>query len=268
MDRKPYPSDVSDDAWALVAPYLTLMTEEAPQRSHPLREVCKGLRWRARAGAPWRMLPNDLPPWEAASQHTRRWPRAGVCEAVGHDWRAVLRLADGRPGQPSAAIVDSRTLPPTPESGPRAGSDGAQRTRGSEVPRAVDPLGHLLALRVTAASAQERAQVGQLTKGVQEGTGDAVEAAFVDRGSTGGQPAPAAAAHGIQREVVKLPEATQGFVLLPRRWVVERRCAWAARFRRLARDDARLPDPLRGLHFLVCAILMLTRFVALMGQSA
>ncbi len=71
MARKPYPSDVNDDEWAVVAPYLTLMTEDAPQREYPLREVFSGLRWIVRAGAPWRMVPNDLPPWEAVYQQTR-----------------------------------------------------------------------------------------------------------------------------------------------------------------------------------------------------
>ena len=71
MARKPYPSDVSDDEWAFVAPYLTLMSEEAPQREYWLREVFNGLRWIVRAGAPWRLLPNDLPPWEAVYQQTR-----------------------------------------------------------------------------------------------------------------------------------------------------------------------------------------------------
>jgi transposase len=127
--------------------------------------------------------------------------------------------------------------------------------------------GHLLALHGTAANAQERTQVGQLTARVPAVTGDAVAVAFVDQGYTGEQPAQAAAAHGIQLEVVKLPQAKHGFGLLPRRWVVERRFAWAARFRRLARDYERLPDTLRGFHFLVVAILMLTRFVALMVQS-
>jgi transposase len=65
MARNPYPSDVSDDEWACVAAYLTLMNEEAPQREYALREVFTGLRWIVRAGAPWRLLPNDLPPWEA-----------------------------------------------------------------------------------------------------------------------------------------------------------------------------------------------------------
>jgi transposase len=268
MERKAYPSDVRDDEWGFVAPYLTLMTAEAPQRSHPLREVCNGLRWLARAGAPWRMMPNDLPPWGAVYQQTQRWLRAGVFEAIVHDLRVVLRLAEGRPGQPSAAILDSRTRQSTPESGPRAGYDGAKRKRGSKVHMAVDTLGHLLALHVTAANEQERAQVGQLTARVQAVTGEAVAVAFVDQGYTGEHAAQAAAAHGIQLEVVKLPQAKHGFVLLPRRWVVERSFAWAARFRRLARDYERVPEPLRGFHFLVFAILMLTRFVALMVQSA
>jgi transposase len=121
MERKAYPSDISDDEWAFVAPYLTLMTEAAPPRVHSLREVFNGVRWLVRAGAPWRMRPNDLPPWEAVYQQTPRWLNAGVCETIGHDWRVVLRLAEGRKGQPSAAIFDRRTLPSTPESGPRAG---------------------------------------------------------------------------------------------------------------------------------------------------
>jgi transposase len=268
MERKSYPSDISDDEWAFVAPYLTLMSEEAPQRLHSLREVFNGLRWLVRAGAPWRMMPNDLPPWEAVYQQTQRWLNAGVFAAIVHDLRVVLRLAEGRKGQPSAAIFDSRTLQSTPESGPRAGYDGAKRKRGSKVHIAVDTLGHLLGLHVTAADEQDRAQVAQLAEQVQAVTGASVEVAFVDQGYTGDQAAEAAAAHGMQLEVVKLPEAKKGFVLLPRRWVVERSIAWAARFRRLARDYERLPATLAGFHFLAFVILLLKRFVEMMVQSA
>jgi transposase len=133
---------------------------------------------------------------------------------------------------------------------------------------AVDTLGHLLALVVTPANAQERAQVAALAAAVQEVTGDAVDVAFVDQGYTGPEPEAAAAAHGIRLHVVKLPQAKRGFVLLPRRWVVERSNAWAARFRRLARDYERLPETLAGLHFVAFAILLLTRFAALMAESA
>jgi transposase len=256
MSRKGYPSDVSNEEWSLMAPYLALMTEDAPQRTHSLREVFNGLRYIVRAGAPWRMMPNDLPPWEVVYQQTQRWIKAGVFEEIVHDLRAILRFADGRDGSPTAAILDSRTMQSTPESGARAGYDGAKRRKGSKVHIAVDTLGHLLALSVTAASEQDRAQVAELCQRVQEVTGDTVELAFVDQGYTGDQAREDAAEHGITLEVVKLPQAKRGFVLLPRRWVVERSFGWAARFRRLARDYERLPDTLAGLHFLAFAILM------------
>lgn len=268
MNRKAYPSDVSDEEWAFVAPYLTLMTENAPQRVHSLREVFNGLRWLVRAGAPWRMLPNDLPPWEMVYQQTQRWLQAGVFEALVHDLRLLLRLAEGREADPSAAIFDSRTLQSTPESGHRAGYDGAKRKRGSKVHMSVDTLGHLLALHVTAANEQDRTQVEQLAQQVQAVTGDNVEIAFVDQGYTGDKPATDAAAQGIQLEVVKLPAARKGFVLLPRRWVVERSFGWLARFRRLARDYERLPETLAGLHFLAFAIILARRFVELLNQSS
>jgi transposase len=268
MQRKTYPSDVTDEEWALVAPYLTLMTEDAPQRAHPLREVFNGLRWIVRAGATWRMMPHDLPPWEVVYQQSQRWLRAGVFESLVHDLRELLRVATGRNARPSAAVFDSRTLQSSPESGSRAAYDGAKRRKGSKTHIAVDTLGHLLALIVTPADEQDRAQVAQLAEAVQEATGESVELAFVDQGYTGAAAAESAAAHGMRLEVVKLPEAKRGFVLLPRRWVVERSFAWAARFRRLARDYERLPETLAGLHFLAFAILMLKRLVEVLAQSS
>ena len=142
----------------------------------------------------------------------------------------------------------------------RGGYDGYKRRKGSKGHVAVDTLGHLLALKVTAANEQERAQVGDLVKAIQETTGDKVEVAFVDQGYTGQEPAAQAAQHGVRLEVVKLEEAKRGFVFLPRRWVVERSFAWAARFRRLARDYERLPSSLAGLHWLAFASLMLNSF--------
>jgi transposase len=255
--RKPYASDVSDDEWAFVAPYLTLMDEAAPQRRHELREVFNGLRFIARGGLQWRLMPHDLPPWEAVYQQTRRWMAVGVFAAIVHDLRELQRLAQGRASTPTAAILDSRTLQSTPESGARAGYDGAKRKKGSKVHVAVDTLGQLLALHVTPANVQERSQVGALAEAVQAATGQSVQIAFVDQGYTGAEPAAAAAAHGIQLEVVKLPDAKRGFVLLPRRWVVERSFAWTGRFRRLARDYERLHTTLEGFHFVAFALLAL-----------
>jgi len=257
MERKAYPTDVSDAEWALVAPYLTLMTEDAPQREFPLREVFNGLRWMVRGGSSWRMMPHDLPPWYVVYQQTQRWFKAKVFEAIAHDLRAVLRIAEGRAEMPTAAILDSRTLQSSVESGSRAGYDGAKRRKGNKVHLAVDTLGHLLALSITAANEQDRAQVAELAARVQAETGESVEIAFVDQGYTGENAADAAAEHGIKLEVVKLPTAKRGFVLLPRRWVVERSFGWMSRFRRLARDYERLPETLAGLHYLAFVILML-----------
>ena len=121
-----------------------------------------------------------------------------------------------------AVILDSRTLQSTPESGARAGWYGAKRGKGSKVHIAVDTFGQLLALKVTAANECDRAQVAALAEQVQEVTGGAVELAYVDQGYTGPAAAEAVQEHGVRLEVVKHPMAERGFVLLPRRWVVER----------------------------------------------
>lgn len=264
---KPYPSDVSDEEWSFVAPYLTLCRLDSEQREHDLRAVFNAVRWLVRSGAPWRMMPHEFPPWPAVYQQMQRWLRAGCFEAMVHDLRILLREYTGRKGQPSAVVLDSRTLQSTPESGARAGYDGAKRRKGAKVHAAVDTLGHLLALHVTPADEQDRAQVEQLAQAVQQITGDTVELAYVDQGYTGENAKQAAQAHGIHLEVVKHTEAKRGFILLPRRWVVERSFAWAARFRRLARDYERLAQTLAGFHYLAFACLMLHRIIPLVSSS-
>lgn len=185
-----------------------------------------------------------------------------------HDLREILRLCAGRDARPSALILAGRTIQSTPESGARAGYDGYKRRKGSKVHVAVDTLGHLPALKVTAADEQERDRVGELAAKVREATGGSVKLAYVDQGYTGEKPAQAANAEGIELMVVKLSEARKGFVLLPIRWVVERSFAWAARFRRLARDYERLPRTLAGLHLLAYVCLMLNQAGAWFAKSS
>lgn len=129
---------------------------------------------------------------------------------------------------------------------------------------AVDTLGEFLALVVTPADAQDREVVAALAEAVQAATGDTVEVAFVDQGYTGQAAEDAAASAGMRLEVVKLPTAKRGFVLLPRRWVVERSFAWLSRFRRLAKDYERLPETVAGLHLVAFSFLMLGRMVKLL----
>jgi len=257
-----YPSDVSDEEWEFAAPYLTLIAPEAQQRKYDLREVFNALRYLVRSGAPWRYLPDSFAPWPVVYQQTQRWIAAGVFENMVDDLREVLRVAAGKKAQPSAAILDSQTLRSTPESGDRAGFDGGKKTKGTKVHIAVDTLGNLLSLAVTPANAQDRDQIAQLAEDIQAVTNQSVEIAFADGSYTGENASSAAAGHGICLQVVKVPEATRGFVLLPKRWVVERSFAWKTRFRRLVRDYERLPETVAGLHFAVFAILMLARLVA------
>ena len=127
--RKAYPSDVSDDEWAFVAPYLALVREDAPQREYDLREVLNGLRWVVRTGSPWRYMPHDLPPWEAVYQQTQRWIRAGVFEEMVHDLRVLLRLSKERASEPTAAVLDSARSVPLPRAALGAATTGTRARR-------------------------------------------------------------------------------------------------------------------------------------------
>lgn len=256
-----YPSDVSDDEWSFAAPYLALLREEAPQRTYSLRALFNGLRYLAHTGCPWRYLPHDLPPWATVYQQWTRWRDARVFEDMVHDLNELARLLAGRAATPTAVVLDGRVLQSTPESGHRAGYNGGKRRKGSSAHIAVDTLGHLLSVLITPANEQERTQVGALCRHVQQVTGQTVQVGFVDQGYTGEDAEYAAAVHDIDLQVVKKPEGQTGFVLLPRRWVVERTFAWLSRSRRLARDYERLSRSLQQLHFFVFLGIVLARHV-------
>ena len=196
----------------------------------------------------------------------------GWMQACSRCWSVMCRrLPASGPGEKASPRRCVSTAAPcsrrrSPVAGPV--TMGAKRRKGSKVHIAVDTLGHLLALKVTAADQGDREQVAALAEQIQEVTGSTVELAYVDQGNTGPNAAEAAGEHGIRLEVVKHPLAKRGFVLLPRRWVVERSFAWVARFRRLARDYERLDTTLKGLHYIAFAILMTTRLVHVACQSS
>ena len=235
------------------------MREDAPQRDYSLRDVFNAVRYVVKTGCHWRYLPNDLPPWTVVYQQARRWFQAGVFEDVTHELRVIVRIIEDRESHPSGIIVDSRTLQSTPESGARAGFDGHKKKKGSKIHAAVDTLGNLLAIKVTPANESDRSQVEEVAERVQEVTDGKVQIAFVDQGYTGDDADAAATDHGIELIVVKHNEAKRGFVLLPRRWVIERTFGWLGRFRRLARDYERLATTLKGWHWLASLVILLAK---------
>jgi transposase len=261
MTRKTYPSDCNDEEWAFAAPYLTLIPLDAPQRKYELREVYNALRYMLRTGTQYRFMPHDLPPGDIVQQQAKRWIQHHCFENMVHDLREILRLEQGKKAQPTASIIDSRFASSTPESGSESAYNGAKKKSGMKVHAVVDTLGHLMALCISAGNVDDRAPVEALCEQVQTVTGQHVEVMFADGGYTGETALGDAEWNAIELVVVKRPEATKGFVLLPKRWVVERSFAWVTRFRRLARDLERLPSVFAGLHWAVFGVLMLAKLL-------
>ena len=185
-------------------------------------------------------------------------------ETIVVDLRRMIRLGEGKNEQPTAANIDSRTLQGLVENGNRGCYEGHKRRNGTKLHLADDTLGQFLDMTVTPANAGDRAQVEALTEAMPEATGDAVEVVYVDQGYTGKAAEDAAASAGIWLEAVKMPDTKRGFVLLPRRWVVERTFGWLSRFQRLAKDYERLEETVTGLHLVAFSALMLGRMTKLL----
>jgi transposase len=227
-----YPSDVTDEEWAFVLPYLLLSKEESVSRKHSLRAVFAASRYLLlRADCGLRRRSDDFPPWKVVYDPVARIHAAGVLKALIADVRGLVRPGEGRSWHPSAVVLDSHTLESTATS-EGAAYDGAKLMKGRKLHLTVDTLGHLLAPVVSPADAQDRAVVGALCAEMQAETADAVAAAFVDQGFTGTRSATDAAAQEIELLVLTHAGPRRGFVLLPRCWVVERTFAWMTNFRR------------------------------------
>lgn len=238
----PYPSDVSESEWQFVVPYLCgLLPEETGPDGYGLRDLFDALRWIDRSGAPWHYLPHDFPPWEKAHRQAQRWMTAGCFEAIVHDVRAVLRFAEGGALEVPEAFPGGNTMSPA-YSGAHVPRNGHRVRNGS-----AETLWNLLAQHVKSADDHDRTQLGALAEAVREVTGDSVELVYFGQVPPAEAPAAAAVERAIALDVAKLPGAKRGFVLLPRRWVVERWFDWVSRFHRLASDYERIPQTLAGL---------------------
>jgi transposase len=256
MDTKRYPSDLTDAQWELIRPLLPAARPGGRPRSVDLREVVNAILYVVRGGIPWRMLPKGLPPWGTSHFYYRAWRIDGTWEKVLDALRTRLRRADGREKSPSAAILDSQSIK-TSEGGESRGYDAGKRVTGRKRHIVVDTMGLLLAVVVHSASVQDRdgarlvlARLAGRFPRLKLIWADAAYGATVGWAKTFG---------GWVLELVKKAADQVGFVVLPRRWVVERTFGWLVRSRRLARDYERLTASSEAMIRIAMIHLMLKR---------
>ncbi|WP_306371674.1 IS5 family transposase [Nocardiopsis sp. CC223A] len=241
MTREPtYPSDLTDDQWALIEPLLPPANTSGRPEKHPRREVVDAILYVVRTGCSWRHLPTDLPPWQTVYWHFTRWKEAGVTDRITAALRRQVRSAAGREEEPSAGIIDSQSVKGA-DTVPRAtrGYDAAKRINGRKRFIVTDTLGLLLVVCVMAASVQDRD--GAKTTLLSLYLATPVRFVFADAGFAGALVAWTHRLLSTTLHIVRKDPAQVGFAVIPRRWVVERTLAWLTAHRRLVRDYERQP---------------------------
>lgn len=230
-----YGSCLSDAQWALLAPLLPAPAERG--RPHTdYRWVMDGILYVIKGGNQWRQLPINFPPWQTVYHVFRKWTHSGVWESLNARLRELVRLAEGKKAQPTAAILDSQSVKSDAHGG-AVGYDAGKRIKGRKRHLLVDTLGLLLGIDLTPASTTERDGAKALLNRVLSGFAN-LALMWVDGGYTGENFANwvKGVAPGLEVEVVKRSDDVKGFKILPRRWVVERTFGWLMRHRRLVRD--------------------------------
>ena len=255
--RKPYPSDLTDEEWAILAPELPAPLPAGAPRTTNFREVVNAILYRLHNGCAWHALPHDFPPEGTVRDYFHRWRRGGLWQHLNAVLRRRVRQAEGRNEEPSAAIIDSQSVKGTRTSGTK-GYDAGKKVKGSKRHLLVDTLGLLLLVVVHPANLQDR-DGAKLVLRQARGQFPHLRLIWADGGYAGKLIAWTLQVCAWVLDIVKRSELAKGWVLLPRRWVVERTFGWLSQCRALARDYEFHAETSEGLIQVAMIHLMLRR---------
>lgn len=250
-----YDSDLTDAQWEAIQPLLA----DQRLRKHDLRDVVDALFYVVKGGVQWRMLPDSFPPWQTVYYHLRRWMATGLLERLNHALREAVRRKAGREPSPSAAVIDSQSVKTSHVGGPRS-FDGGKKVNGRKRHILTDTLGLLLAIIVHPARINDSQRVPHLLDRIQ-GRVPRLEVIFADQGYEATPTGLIWRVFGWLLQIVEREPGQKGFVVLKKRWVVERTFSWLGGYRRLSKDYEALP-PVSEAMVLLASIRLMTRRLA------